>query len=107
MNHTATIVMSFFDLHKIISYFQKTDKNIEVEVEDVIEFLENIQEENNINYNFYLEQLDIKTDIIITLKEGFSPFILEIKLELKDANYVCIYTDNILLYKLYILKHFF
>jgi len=52
--------------------------------------LENIVEMDNVSYNFYLDKLNIKTDLTITLSEGFPPFKLEFELELKDENIVSI-----------------
>lgn len=63
---------------------------IEVEESNVVEFLQNIKDTNNINYEFYPEKYNIKVDMIITLTEGFHPFKLELELELKDSNYVSI-----------------
>lgn len=64
--------------------------NIEVAVKNVVEFLENMKETDNVNYNFYLDKLNIKTDLTIILSEGFPPFKLELELELKDQNIVSI-----------------
>lgn len=44
----------------------------------------------NVNYNFYPDKLNLKTDITITLSEEFPPFKLELELELKDENIVSI-----------------
>lgn len=63
---------------------------IEVEESNVVEFLQNIKDTNNINYEFYPEKCNIRVDIIITLTEGFHPFKLELELELKDPDYVSI-----------------
>lgn len=52
--------------------------------------MENIVETYNVNYNFYPDKLNIKTDLTITLSEGFPPFKLELELELKDENIVSI-----------------
>lgn len=59
---------------------------IEVEIENVIEFLENIDDKNNVKYNFVKEKLKIEAIIVIELTEGFPPFILEFELELKDVS---------------------
>ncbi|XP_025196862.1 uncharacterized protein LOC112595766 [Melanaphis sacchari] len=67
------------------SIYSSTNK-IEVDVKNVIKFLENIKEMNNVNYNFYQDKLSIKADLIITLSEGFPPFKLELELELEDEN---------------------
>lgn len=61
---------------------------IEVEATDVIEFL--LKESNNVHFNFYPEQLDIRAEIIINLTEGFSPLILTLELDLWDSNHVSI-----------------
>lgn len=45
---------------------------------------------DNVNYNFYPDKLNIKTDLTITLSEGFPPFKLEFESELKDENIVSI-----------------
>ncbi|XP_022160320.1 uncharacterized protein LOC111026529 [Myzus persicae] len=65
--------------------FSPTNK-IEVDVKNVVEFLENIVEMDNVNYNFYPDKLNIKTDLTITLSDGFPPFKLEFESELKDEN---------------------
>jgi len=52
--------------------------------------LENIVETYNVNYNFYPDKFNIKTDLTITLSEEFPPFKLELELELKDENIVSI-----------------
>ncbi|KAL5243318.1 hypothetical protein ACI65C_010728 [Semiaphis heraclei] len=70
--------------HSFATIYSPT--NIEVAVKNVVEFLENMKETDNVNYNFYLDKLNIKTDLTIILSEGFPPFKLELELELKDQN---------------------
>lgn len=62
---------------------------------ELINLLENISEEEmkNINFYFYDENLKIKTEISITLTEGFPPFKLKFELDLKDADDVSIGYD--------------
>jgi len=59
-----------------------------------------MKEKDNVNYNFYPNELNIKTDLTITLSEGFPPFKLEFELELKDENIVsidyCSYCNNMI-----------
>lgn len=55
---------------------------------EVINFLENIDETNNISFNFFSKNSDqIKTEMIIVLTDEYI-FKLEFYLELKDENYV-------------------
>lgn len=62
---------------------------------ELINLLKNISEEEmkNINFYFYDENLKIKTEISITLTEGFPPFKLNFELDLKDADDVSIRYD--------------
>lgn len=63
---------------------------IEVDVIELIEFLKNAEETKNINYNFYTEKFNVKTDMKIALSEGFPPFKLEFELKLNDTDSVSI-----------------
>lgn len=75
------------EIHEsLFATIYSTTNKIEVDVKNVVEFLENNVETNNVNFYFYPEKLNIKTDLIIKLSEGFPPFKLEFELELKDEN---------------------
>lgn len=62
---------------------------------ELINLLKNISEEEmkNINFYFYDENLKIKTEISITLAEGFPPFKIKFELNLTDADDVSIEYD--------------
>lgn len=71
-------------------YSQATNQMIEIDVVELIEFLKNAEETKNINYNFHTDKLNIRTDMAITLSEGFPPFKLEFELKLNDTDSVSI-----------------
>lgn len=76
---------------------------IEVDVVELIEYLKNTEETKNINYNFYTEKLNIRTDMTITLSEGFPPFKLEFELELNNSDSVSIsYIHSTLIYSMFL-----
>lgn len=82
-------IITNYDLFWVI-FLQSTNNLIELEVSDVLKFFENLKESDNIIYKFYSDKTNIKTEIIVTLTEGFPPFKFELELELKDASDVSI-----------------